>query len=100
MSNADIIAKLVRWVKQNPEANAGDHAGQELLDLVRSLRATAMEAPRPDATRAKLPLSYIDGPDYCTVKDATGADFALTVQPKLMQAMEIALSKDGTGGAA
>ena len=35
----DILANLARWVQQNPEANAGDHAGQELLDLVRSIRA-------------------------------------------------------------
>ena len=38
-----------------------------------------------------LPLQYTDGPDFCTVKDATGGDFALTVQPELMQMMERAL---------
>lgn len=38
-----------------------------------------------------LPLQYADGPDFCTVKDATGGDFALTVQPELMQMMERAL---------
>jgi hypothetical protein len=38
-----------------------------------------------------LPLQYNDGPDFCTVKDATGGDFALTVQPELLQLMEKAL---------
>ncbi|MFA5951536.1 MAG: hypothetical protein WC807_14750 [Hyphomicrobium sp.] len=36
----------------------------------------------------RFPLQYIDGPDYCTVKDATGAYFALTVQPNVMKLME------------
>ena len=36
----------------------------------------------------KLPLQYVDGPDYCTVTDATGGAFALTVQPELMKLME------------
>lgn len=44
-----------------------------------------------DAGFTRLPLQYEDGPDYCTVKDALGRDFALTVQPKMMQAMEKAL---------
>jgi len=35
-----------------------------------------------------LPLRYIDGPDYCTVKDATDGDFALTIQPDLLRLME------------
>lgn len=37
-----------------------------------------------------LPLQYADGPDYCTVTDATGGAFALTVQPELMKIMEAA----------
>ena len=41
---------------------------------------------------SKLPLQYEDGPDYCTVRDAQGRDFALTVQPDLMKAMEKALA--------
>lgn len=36
----------------------------------------------------KFPLTYTDGPDYCLVEDATGAAFAMTVQPKLLQDME------------
>lgn len=40
----------------------------------------------------RLPLQYEDGPDYCTVKDAQGRDFALTMQPDLMKAMEKSLS--------
>lgn len=40
---------------------------------------------------SKLPLQYEDGPDYCTVRDAQGRDFALTMQPELMKAMEKAL---------
>ncbi len=38
-----------------------------------------------------FPLRYEDGPDYCTVKDARGKDFALTVQPDVLKEMEIAL---------
>lgn len=34
----DILAKLARWAQQNPHAVAGDHAGEELLELVRSIR--------------------------------------------------------------
>lgn len=41
-----------------------------------------------DSGESKLPLQYEDGPDYCTVRDAQGRDFALTVQPELMKAME------------
>ena len=37
----DILAKLARWAEQNPAAVAGDHAGQELLELVRSVPAQA-----------------------------------------------------------
>jgi hypothetical protein len=43
---------------------------------------------------SRLPLQYEDGPDYCTVKDAQGRDFALTMQPELMRAMERALRED------
>lgn len=43
---------------------------------------------------SKLPLQYEDGPDFCTVKDAQGRDFALTMQPDLMKAMEKALSDE------
>jgi hypothetical protein len=42
--------------------------------------------------KSKLPLQYEDGPDYCTVKDAQGRDFALTMQPDLMRSMEKALA--------
>jgi hypothetical protein len=35
-----------------------------------------------------LPPQYVDGPDYCTVTDATGEAFARTVQPELMKLME------------
>lgn len=41
-----------------------------------------------------LPLRYEDGPDYCTVKDAQGRDFALTVQPKLLQKLEQAIGEN------
>ena len=43
-------------------------------------------------SESKLPLQYEDGPDYCTVRDAQGCDFALTMQPDLMKAMEKALA--------
>lgn len=45
----------------------------------------------------KLPLQYEDGPDFCTVRDAQGRDFALTMQPDLMRAMEKALSDEAAG---
>jgi len=48
--------------------------------------------PSSDSGESRLPLQYEDGPDYCTVKDAQGRDFALTTQPDLMKAMEKALS--------
>lgn len=48
-------------------------------------------SPEFETLLGNLPLQYIDGPDFCTVKDATGGDFALTVQPELMQMMERAL---------
>jgi hypothetical protein len=41
-----------------------------------------------------LPFEYIDGPDFCTVIDANGDQFALTVQPDLMKRMEQALRDD------
>lgn len=47
-----------------------------------------------DSGESKLPLQYEDGPDYCTVRDAQGRDFALTMQPDLMKAMEKAFSDD------
>lgn len=47
-----------------------------------------------DSGESKLPLQYEDGPDYCTVRDAQGRDFALTMQPDLMRAMEKALSDE------
>lgn len=45
-----------------------------------------------DEMTKALPLQYEDGPDYCTVRDAQGRDFALTTQPALMKAMEAALA--------
>lgn len=50
-----------------------------------------------DSGESKLPLQYEDGPDYCTVRDAQGRDFALTMQPDLMRAMEKALSDETAG---
>lgn len=47
-----------------------------------------------DSGESKLPLQYEDGPDFCTVRDAQGRDFALTMQPELMKAMEKALSNE------
>lgn len=47
-----------------------------------------------DAHLTMLPLQYEDGPDYCTVRDARGRDFALTMQPDLMKAMEKALADE------
>lgn len=49
----------------------------------------------PPASETLLPLQYEDGPDYCTVKDARGRDFALTMQPDLMRAMERAYAGSG-----
>jgi len=43
--------------------------------------------------REKLPLRYEDGPDYCTVTDAQGNSFCLTVQPELLKAMEEAFNQ-------
>jgi hypothetical protein len=48
----------------------------------------------PDSGESQLPLQYEDGPDYCTVRDAQGRDFALTMWPDLMKAMERALTED------
>lgn len=50
-----------------------------------------------DPGERKLPLQYEDGPDFCTVRDAQGRDFALTMQPDLMRAMEKALSDEAAG---
>lgn len=50
--------------------------------------------PSSDSGESRLPLQYEEGPDYCTVRDAQGRDFALTMQPDLMKAMEKALSDD------
>ena len=33
------LQQVTNWVRQNPEANAGDRAGDELLDIVRSIAA-------------------------------------------------------------
>jgi hypothetical protein len=46
------------------------------------------QSPQDTELLGNLPLQYVDGPDYCTVTDATGGAFALTVQPELMQLME------------
>ena len=57
--------------------------------------ATVLSTSQPERMeelKGNLPLQYADGPDYCTVTDATGGAFALTVQPELMQAMEAALA--------
>lgn len=51
-----------------------------------------------DELRGNTPLQYFDGPDYCTVKDSTGGDFCLTVQPELLQRMEQAFSTYPTPG--
>ena len=66
------------------------------FDVDRFLELTE---PQPQSSAAnegesKLPLQYEDGADYCTVRDAQGRDFALTMQPDLMKAMESALSDD------
>lgn len=53
-----------------------------------------VSAATGDEPDSRLPLQYEDGPDYCTVKDAQGRDFALTMQPELMRAMERALRED------
>jgi hypothetical protein len=53
MSDAEILAKLARWAQQNPEANAGDHAGQELLDLVRSISTRWAQAGVPNGVRCQ-----------------------------------------------
>jgi outer membrane PBP1 activator LpoA protein len=37
------LQRITKWVRQNPEANAGDRAGDELLDIVRSIAALAPE---------------------------------------------------------
>jgi len=38
-----LIALLGLWVKRNPDAVAGDAAGEDLLDLVRRIAALAPE---------------------------------------------------------
>jgi hypothetical protein len=37
------LRQVAVWVRQNPEANAGDHAGEELLAIVRRIAALAPE---------------------------------------------------------
>lgn len=49
-----------------------------------------------DELLGNLPLQYEDGPDFCTVTDSTGGAFALTVQPELMQLMELASTQHAT----
>lgn len=56
------------------------------------LALTAARSPSTQKMRPELPLQYEDGPDYCTVRDSLGRDFALTMQPELMKAMEAALA--------
>lgn len=59
----DILAKLARWAKQYPDAVAGDHAGEELLELVRSIRIPP--TPLNDAHHA----TRIDGLGPADVPD-------------------------------
>jgi hypothetical protein len=85
-----------RWFsKARRESALGDklHAVQQ-----RAARCPCDDAGFPDSCDncdrkmlARLPLEYIEGQDFCTVRDATGADFALTIRPQLMQLMERAL---------
>jgi hypothetical protein len=43
----ELIEQLRVWVRQNPEANAGDHAGEELLTIVRRIAALDQSSPSP-----------------------------------------------------
>jgi hypothetical protein len=59
MSDADILAKLARWAKQNPDAVAGDHAGEELLDLVRSISPSGVIPDEPQEARKPTKTVYV-----------------------------------------
>jgi len=37
------LRDIAKWSRQHPEANAGDHAGEELLAIVRRIAALAPE---------------------------------------------------------
>ena len=37
------LREITKWSRQNPEANAGDHAGEELLAIVSRIAALAPE---------------------------------------------------------
>lgn len=48
----DILYRLARWAEQHPKAMAGDHAGEELLEIVRSITPSHAElAPHKIMTR-------------------------------------------------
>jgi hypothetical protein len=66
---------------------------EQLQQQIAALSAPKASVEPADGARealGNLPLQYVDGPDYCTVTDATGGAFALTVQPELMKLMEAA----------
>lgn len=56
-----------------------------------------MTAFSDETGRDWLPLKYEDGEDFCTVTDAKGASFALTLWPDRMKQMEAALSAAPVG---
>lgn len=70
----------------------GPYGATPAIAFKRWSDALAAPPPSTQKVRPELPLQYEDGPDYCTVRDALGRDFALTMQPDLMKAMEAALS--------
>lgn len=106
MTEVQTREQIDRWI---------EHAVAPLRERIEALEANFRTTRRPKARPSaaslhirppspssaesgdsKLPLQYEDGPDYCTVRDAQGRDFALTMQPDLMKAMEKALSDEIT----
>lgn len=93
------------WV-QCSECECDQHMSDTLEEAVaRWNRRAPSLTPAQCALKAdeaellgNLPLRYNDGPDYCTVTDATGGAFALTVQPELMRLMERAALAAHTEG--
>jgi hypothetical protein len=81
---------MVRWKFSSPTGARPHYA----LLLKKLENCVMTERTSPEIAENRLPLQYEDGTDYCTVKDAQGRDFALTVQPEMMKAMERALRED------
>lgn len=100
VGNQDAFLDMPRYTRELVDraieklAGVAEQSGAGAPETSVRCGAPAATAKGVDEGQSRLPLQYEDGPDYCTVKDAQGRDFALTVQPKFLQAMERALADD------